>query len=74
MSDVRKEITVRRRKGGLTAIALEQLEADSVLCKLSEGSVDFQGAEVSAEAVELFVAANKTQDAIAVWFSSEEEA
>jgi hypothetical protein len=38
------------------------LEAGSVRCKLSEGSVDLQGAEVSAEVMELFVAANKTPD------------
>jgi len=41
----------------------EQLpEADSVRCKLSEGSIDLQGAEVSAEVMELLVAANKTPD------------
>ena len=41
----------------------EQLpEADSVRCKLSEGSIDLQGTEVSAEVMELLAAANKTPD------------
>ena len=38
------------------------LEADSVRCKLSEGSVDLQGAEVSAEVMELLVKLNATPD------------
>jgi hypothetical protein len=37
-------------------------EDDSVRCKLSEGSIDLQGAKVSAEVMELLVAANKTPD------------